>query len=113
MAKKITVLMGIAPIGKRRAVVLGRLPDGRYILEFIRPIDKSDYKNGSLVPQSISIRHKNQIITQIYISKEAIRALRKLTKKMVKRPSITESFEKQFEDFSSYIMQTLAIMEKR
>ena len=112
MARK-TVPMHIAPIGKRRAVGLVQLHDGRYRLEFIRPIQKSDYKDGKIVPQTVLIRHKNQLITQIYISNEAARALRKLTKKIVRRQAISELFERRLEDFSVQILNTLAIMEKR
>ena len=86
--KKDKILFRGVRIGNRRAVRIGHMSDGSYILEFQRPITKrTDLKGGLAVTRAGTVRRKNQLITQVKISEDAFDALRILCDEEVKRVS--------------------------
>ena len=47
-------------------------------LEFRSPIKKEDFRNGEIKARGVTVRRKNQLITSIGLSKEALIVLRDL-----------------------------------
>lgn len=73
----------VVPIGGRRAVHLFLEEDGSGCIEFESPIENGELKNGKPIPRAVAIRRKNQIITTISLSKDALYALQKLLNNML------------------------------
>lgn len=89
----------VIPVGNRRAVAMGRLPDGNYMLKLQRPIThKSDIRNGVPVSLAKTVRRKNLLITQITISRDAAQALKMLCNTLIKDPSFRERLMKRLDD---------------
>ena len=62
-------------IGSHRAVVVGLDDNGDGTVQFMRELQRSDLKNGEAVPCAGAIRRKNRLVTELKLSKEALRGL--------------------------------------
>lgn len=61
-----------------RCVSVGKTKDGKIVIQFRTPIDKTDFNNGEVMPRANGERRKGKLLTTILISEEAKNALRLL-----------------------------------
>lgn len=65
-------------IGNRKAVHVWLEEDGCGGIRFKTPIERGDFKDGHVVPRASAWRKKSQLVTEIMLSNEALRALQQL-----------------------------------
>ncbi len=59
-----------------RSVFLGPYPDtSDFVIQFQRPIRKTDFNNGQILQSGKAVRRRNSILNQIRISQESAYAL--------------------------------------
>lgn len=67
-------------LGDGRSVFLGvaSTDRGGFCLDFVRPIEKDDIKDGKIIPPVSCARNKSRIHTQVLLSIESMQALKEL-----------------------------------
>ena len=75
------------PFGDRREVTAAQLSDGAYCLEFQKPIEEGDVRDGVPRPTAITFIQEDKIVTRIFISQEAAMALKTILSVAIRDPS--------------------------